>query len=138
MVNTGYGNDRLDGTGNNGIFNEGVILMGDGADTVDALIGNTPGGFSGAGGIIDLGRGNDVLKGFGDGTFKGGDGTDNLILQDGDYTFTPVGDSFAITALGSGATMNINGIETFGGVSSGAFTNVSGGTFKILGGVIVS
>jgi len=162
QVSTGDGNDRMTGIGISyglvnrgvismdagrdsiigsnsglGIFNQGVILMGDGADTVDALIGNTPGGFSGTGGIIDLGRGNDVLKGFGDGSFKGGEGTDNLILQDGVYTFTAGVDGFAITATGSGATMNINSFETFGGVSSGVFTNVSDGTFTILGGVVV-
>jgi hypothetical protein len=150
LINHGYifmgaGRDSITASkSTNGIFNDKTIQMGDGADTIDALIGGasgTPGGFQG-GGLIELGRGNDVLKGFGDGTFKGNEGTDTLILQDGTYTFTPLGNDLQVTATtGTGATMTINSFEALGGANSTAFTSLAGITaptvFQITGGVVV-
>ena len=162
QISTGDGNDRITGIGVSfgivnrgvismdagrdsligsnsalGIFNTGVIQMGDGADTVDALVGSAPGGFSGPGGLIDLGRGNDLLKGFGEGTFRGGDGTDTLILQDGTYHIIAVGNDFQITAdEAPGITMTVNSMELFGGINTASYTALGAGNFIIDGGVI--
>lgn len=133
------GRDSIIGSNSTlGIFNQGLILMGDGADTVDALIGNTPGGFSGVDGIIDCGKGNDVVKGFGEGTFLGGDGTDTLILQDGEYIFTASGNDFLVTAAtGSLASMRINSFENLGGALDTTFQPITGATFMIQDGKVV-
>lgn len=147
FINMGAGKDSITGSNStNGIFNDGKITMGDGDDTVDALIGGasgTPGGFQG-GGLIEFGRGNDVLKGFGEGTFKGGAGTDSLVLQDGVYTVVADGNNFLITAtdLASNSapgTMTINSFEKIGGANDALYTgflNVAADTFRIENGNI--
>ncbi len=138
FINMGAGRDSIIGSNShNGIFNSGTITMGEGADTVDALIGGasgTPGGFQG-GGLIDFGRGNDVLKGFGEGTFKGGAGTDSLVLQDGVYTVVADGSNFTIAANAGAPIMTINSFEKIAGANA-AFQDLTAGTYTISGGLI--
>lgn len=131
VISMGAGKDSITASSSsNGLLNDGRILMGDGADTVDALIGHpngsgSPGGFQG-GGITDLGRGNDVVRGFGIGSFNGGGGTDKLILQDGSYTFTAAGSGFTVTATtGLSGTMTISGFELLGGALDTNFTTIT-------------
>ncbi len=72
------GNDIITGSavaGGKGIYNNGYIYGGNGSGTVDALTG----GFGGNG-AIDLGNDDDILKGFGSGTFVGGDGAGTLVF----------------------------------------------------------
>ncbi len=116
VIIMGAGRDLISAANStNGLYNDKIIQMGDGADTVDALIGGptgTPGGFQGIQGTIDCGRGHDVVRGFGEGTFLGGAGTDTLVLQNGEYTFTPVGDTILVTtSSGNAATMTLNSFE---------------------------
>lgn len=178
-VDTGYGNDILEGTGNDGVFNSGVIRMGDGNDSllgngVSLDIVNRGSIYMGAGrdlitglgptstifnsGVIDtgdgndtvdaltggfqtdapatatilLGRGNDVLKGFGaNQTFNGGAGIDGLVFLDGTYKVTAVGSGFDIVNNSSPA-MHVTGFELI----SGAATITAGlaeGTYTIAG-----
>ena len=51
----------------------------------DALVGGWAGG-----GRADLGAGNDVVRGFGSGTFDGGLGTDALTFNAGTYSIERV------------------------------------------------
>lgn len=73
-----------------GIWNKGLIKTRDGCDTVDALSG----GFAGCGSYY-LGKGDDIVKGFGTGTFYGESGCDKLVLPgaDSDYTITWIASS---------------------------------------------
>ncbi|MFM8524558.1 MAG: hypothetical protein ACKOCM_02915 [Cyanobacteriota bacterium] len=147
FINMGAGKDSITGfNSTNGLFNDGKITMGDGADTVDALIGGaagSPGGLQG-GGLIDFGRGDDVLKGFGEGTFNSGAGTDSLVLQDGIYTVVANGSNFLITATNlaltpSPGTMTINSFEKIGGANDplySGFLDIAADTFKIENGNI--
>jgi hypothetical protein len=122
-LDTGDGNDRIDGTGiaainlvtggairtgngndtiNGGIQNfGGTVETGAGNDTVDAR----DGGFSGTG-TTNLGAGNDDLIGFGSGLFKGGGGKDTLELTPGTYTVDRSGTTVSFKEDGFlGATM---------------------------------
>ncbi len=80
-INTGAGNDTIIGHNNStssapGISNEGTVIdTGVGKDTVDALTG----GFSGDG-MIDLGVGRDLIRGFGEQIVDGGRGFDTAEL----------------------------------------------------------
>ena len=133
LIHTGIGHDRINGTGGNygvvntgtinttdgndvitgngvtkGIENNGSILTGDGNDSVNAL----QGGFSGLG-TTNLGSGNDVLRGFGTGTFVGGPDSDTLIFNPGIYTVTTVSPGvYQITNLG--IQMTVSSFERFG------------------------
>jgi hypothetical protein len=84
-----------------GIWNKGTIDTGNGDDTIDAL----KGGFAGCGTYL-LGRGRDVVKGFGTGTFQGQSGWDSLVLPGtaNDYTITLIGGNNADFTV-----QNING-----------------------------
>jgi hypothetical protein len=99
-LNTGDGNDTISTTNTiDGILNHGTINTGDGDDIISGFITNL--------GIIDTGNGNDslishegfdengqvflgnstdYLKGFGSGSFNGGEGEDTLELTPGSYT----------------------------------------------------
>jgi hypothetical protein len=108
-IDAGSGNDSIIGSGGTyGIYNYngGTIKAGAGDDLVDALIG----GFAGEG-ITDLGTGNDTLKGFGSGTFRGGLGSDTLVFNTGTYTITAgVGTgNYVINGI-----MKVSGFELFG------------------------
>jgi hypothetical protein len=63
-----------------GIYNDGTINTGNGADFIIS-----DGGFEGSGKVF-LGNGKDYLKGFGSGNFNGGNGQDTLELTSGSYT----------------------------------------------------
>ena len=118
MIKTGAGNDIITGTSNAsteqrdafGIINDGTINTGSGDDIIDAL----KGGFNGEG-KIDLGSGNDTLKGFGEGKFHGGTGNDKLLFGTGTYTVS------GSTIVHAGVTMNVNDFEQIGGVNGGLF-----------------
>lgn len=124
-INTGAGNDAItgsvggdgDGIFNIGIFNNGTINTGAGNDTVDAL----QGGFGGNG-TINLGAGKDTLKGFGTGTFNGGDGTDRILFGEGVYEIT----GSTITSSTITGIMNVTGFENIGGASGGLFSFTDG------------
>lgn len=89
------GNDFITGIGaagdEVGIDNGGTIDTGAGNDTVDALFGGSV-MLIGIG-TIDLGIDNYTLKGFGQGTFIDGNGTDKILLGAGTYTITGGGHS---------------------------------------------
>jgi hypothetical protein len=80
IINTGNGSDIITGIGVIGIYNDGTINTGNGKDCIVA-----DGGFNGIGSVF-LGDGKDSLKGFGNGTFNGGNGQDARELTSGSYT----------------------------------------------------
>ena len=119
-IKTGSGNDAITGTASNakreafGIFNDGVIGGGGGNDVFDALKDGW-----GGGGTVDLGRGDDVLRGFGGGTFIGGSGLDALTFSSGTYRIEGVEGQrgvFQVTldSLEASPVMNVVGFEFFG------------------------
>jgi hypothetical protein len=105
---TGNGKDSITGSGFVGILNNGIIFTGQGKDIVDALNG----GFDGDGGVF-LGRGDDMLFGFGTGWFYGGKGTDTLILPLGNYSVgsATIDDNSFVTFTLDDFTMNTIGFE---------------------------
>jgi hypothetical protein len=108
-INTAGDNDVITGIGlTKGIENNGSILTGDGNDSVNAL----QGGFSGLG-TTNLGSGNDVLRGFGTGTFLGGPGSDILVFNPGTYTIT-AGAPGIYRVSNLGIQMTLSGFERFG------------------------
>jgi len=125
LIDTGDGNDKIRG---NGIINTGTINTRGGDDIVDTIAS----GFW-RNGTIDLGTDNDTLKGFGSGTFIGGDGTDKILFGDGIYTIDSV--LGAITESGRlGVSMNVSSFEQIGGVSGGLFT-FANGTLTVTNGI---
>ena len=63
---------------------------------------------------MNLGDGNDTLKGFGTGTFNGGAGdSDKILLGDGDYTIIMEGEVTTITS--NGVAMITTGFESISG-----------------------
>jgi hypothetical protein len=115
-ITTGDGDDTITG---NRIFNDGNIFTGFGNDTIDTL----KRGFAGNG-LIDLGAGNDTLKGFGTGTFLGNSGSDKILFDQGRYTIS----GSRITS--GGLTMNVSSFEQIGGANGGLF-NFGNGTFDV-------
>lgn len=115
-IDTGDGRDTITGintgigTESAGIYNNGLIDTGADDDIVDAL----DGGFRGSG-TIRLGTGNDILKGFGSGTFRGDNGLDRILLGEGNYTIS------GGTITSDGVTMNVSGFEGIGGANGGLF-----------------
>jgi len=88
IIDLGSGNDSIQGimssakSSGAAIFNVGTIVGGAGNDSFDAF----QGGWAGTG-TVDCGIGDDVVTGFGSGTFNGGVGVgDELILPEGKYT----------------------------------------------------
>ena len=131
LIKTGGGNDTLRGVGiidtdptreDFGIRNEGTILLGDGDDTVDALIGGL-----GGNGYIHFGGGTNMLKGFGKQTVYGGGSRESrILLNPGTYYIADQVDSgqhgdgtgaFAIKMKedASAATMDVDGFGLIGG-----------------------
>jgi hypothetical protein len=89
VINTGNGNDYIEGVDINGIgygiYNKGgSINTGDGNDSIIANGGFESGPNSS--GSVFLGEGEDYIKGFGSGDFYGGNGNDTLELTPGTYT----------------------------------------------------
>ena len=86
-IDTGNGNDIIIGTGNGyGIVNRGTINTGNGNDSIIANGGFDLNIYGGDSGKVFLGDGQDYLEGFGNGSFKGGNGQDTLKLTPGSYT----------------------------------------------------
>ena len=119
-INTGAGNDVVTGSAVSdselafGIFNDGVLDAGRGNDVFDALAG----GWSGRG-RADLGAGDDVVRGFGSGTFDGGLGTDALTFNAGTYSIERVAGQrgvFQITLASQldSPVMTVTDFEFFG------------------------
>lgn len=115
LITTGLGRDLIIARGGSiedgldepvyDLFNDGIISMGLGHDTLDAL----PLGFAGSG-TVDLGANNDNLKGFGSGCFIGGRGIDVLTFNPGTYSICSYGDGTFLI----GDTMTVTGFEQFG------------------------
>lgn len=137
-INTGAGNDRVIGIGNNtGPYGEvaGIYLQagsrietrgGDDVVTGRAIRqGTRVNGFSG-GGLISLGAGNDRLDGFGYIEAKGGKGNDTWILSgysSKDFTIAKTNPTSA-----KGATFRLDGVTaTIEGFEAFVFDN---GTFS--------
>lgn len=96
-----------------GIWNDGVIDTGRGRDVLDAI----QGGFAGSGRYF-MGRGADLVKGFGSGSFYGQAGFDALILPglESDYVLTAINgsaDDFVIqNTTGDIRTMTVYSFES--------------------------
>ena len=107
MIDTENGNDSIMGTGQFGIVNvsSSKINTGNGKDIVDALTG----GFDG-GGTVNLGRGKDLIRGFGEQIVDGGQGMDTAELGiDCDVDLLSLGSSFDIKI----GEMEFTDVETF-------------------------
>jgi hypothetical protein len=115
-INTGVGNDTISTISFSageftytGINNSGTINTGAGKDTVDALTG----GFDG-GGRVNLGRGDDLIRGFGNQVVDGGKGCDTAELgidYDEITLSNALGSSIDITF--DSATMAFTDVELF-------------------------
>jgi hypothetical protein len=101
--------------GSRPVLNDGLIDLGDGNDLVDCLVDQSASsspvqpGFLGSG-RLTLGRGNDTLRGFGDGTFLGGTGLDTLVLPPGTYHLQSLSADQCLIA----GRMLVSGFEAFG------------------------
>lgn len=142
IIKTGAGNDIITGIntgesvenpflGRVGIYNNGTINTGAGNDTVDALTG----GFSGTGTTM-FDQGNDILKGFGTGSFDGGHGKDTLIFGTGSYSVSLGTNSGGFYTISSGGIdMLVKSFESIGSAIFPAdtfnFSSVIGGSFTI-------
>jgi hypothetical protein len=144
IINTGAGNDIIIGNGLSvGIYNDGIINTGTGNDIVDALKGgfssfNPPdfGSIFNGLGIVLLGDGNDVLKGFGTGRFDGEDDFDTLLLGAGEYTVSGITNADGFYTVNNGTTdMFVKNFEFIGSASNPAaafsFSSVIGETFMV-------
>ncbi len=148
----GAGNDTIMGsvTTGDGIYNTGTITGGDGDDVIigsksgavasainntglistdagDDIVDAMQGGFIGGTGTIDLGDGNDTLKGFGNGTFSGGAGTDYLVFGAGTGTYDV--DTTLGTITKSGVTMNVNLFDQISFDGGTSFNPLATGSF---------
>lgn len=120
-INTGTGNDTITGTStgiDSGIYNYGTIDTGTGTDVVESL----KGGFRSLLGVGEtyLRADNDILKGFGTGSFYGGTGKDKLLFGKGTYEIS------GSTVVSGGVTMNVFEFEKIGGANSGLFNFQNG------------
>ena len=121
-INTGAGNDiiRVSSRSLWSIYNVGTINTGTGNDIVDGL----KDGFGGDGKTY-LSDGDDTLKGFGEGQFYGGTGTDKILFGVGTYT---VSGSTIISSQFD--TMSVSQFEKIGGANGGLFI-FSNGTLTV-------
>ena len=116
-INMGAGSDTIIGQNNStssapGISNEGTVIdMGAGKDTVDALTG----GFGGSG-SVDLGEGQDLIRGFGQQIVDGGRGFDTAELgidfDENQITFGSTAPT-SIDITFDSATMSFTDVEVF-------------------------
>ena len=105
-----------------GVYNSGIIDMGRGDDVLDA----GSGGFGGNG-TVKMGFGDDVVKGFGSGTFVADKGFDRLLLNSGTYNVVTgsASGSFNISnGAMPGVTMVVSGFESLNGQAFGTGTFV--------------
>jgi hypothetical protein len=120
-INTDEGNDSILNHSASFFRNDGIVTCGAGSDVVDSLSKE----FSGHG-TLDLGTGNDFLKGFAaadalNARFMGGIGIDTLILKAGAYSVVRQ----AVDRYLIGDRMNVIGFEQFG--ASAGFLSLSAG-----------
>ena len=138
-IDTGNGNDTITGAGwglgGFGIFCSNRIDTGSGNDVVDALVG----GFAGRG-LINLGDGDDTLKGFGfvtqwgTGLFDAGLGSDRLLIGEaGTYTISAQADQAGFYSLSKDSNlMLIKSFEFLGNANDGTqFAFAPGTSFTI-------
>jgi uncharacterized protein YkwD len=138
-IDTGNGNDTITGAGwglgGFGIFCSDRIDTGSGNDVVDALVG----GFAGRG-LINLGDGDDTLKGFGfvtqwgTGLFDAGLGSDRLLIGEaGTYTISAQADQAGFYSLRKESNlMLIKSFEFLGNANDGTqFAFTPGTSFTI-------
>jgi uncharacterized protein YkwD/deoxyadenosine/deoxycytidine kinase len=138
-IDTGNGNDTITGSGwglgGYGIFCSNRIDTGSGNDVVDALVG----GFAGRG-LINLGDGDDTLKGFGfvtqwgTGLFDAGLGSDRLLIGEaGTYTISAQADQSGFYSLRKDSNlMLIKSFEFLGNANDGTqFSFAPGTSFTI-------
>jgi hypothetical protein len=152
---TSSGKDRITGTAtaNNGfgIWNDGIIDMGQGNDICQALDANGGAGSFGGTGTVVLGSGKDQLWGFGSGTFygdslgqaaqakagkSGGNNSDSLYFSAGQtYVITAISTTLygqtinGFTIASGGDTMTVYGFETFG--TSASQQALAAGTYTL-------
>jgi hypothetical protein len=131
IINTGNGADRITGQGPTGIVNLGVIRTENGDDVVDALIG----GFAGNG-LVQMGRGNDSVLGFGPGIFHGGMGIDSIFFNPGTYDVSSRYGRVSVITNSSdpslaGIEMIVSGFEFIGSASTESLQVFSSGSFVI-------
>lgn len=113
-IKLGGGNDIVAGfafdglESNEGITNWGKISLGAGNDLIESLAGDF-----GGDGATNLGRGNDVIAGFGTGNFNGGAGTDIIKLTTGVYTFR----DNTLTRDEDGVSMGLRRVEGLSGIA---------------------
>ena len=113
--------DGKTGTQGFGIYNDGLINLGRGNDVIEATIG----GFGGSG-EVGMGQGDDVVRGFGSGIFSGNQGFDQLVFAEGSYQVSDAGGGlFNITSNFNSATMVVSGFEA---INNQAFST---GTFVV-------
>jgi hypothetical protein len=107
------------------IVNDGIIDMGRGDDLLDAL----QGGFGGLG-TARMGSGKDTVKGFGTGFFDGGSGyRDCLIIGPGSYDISASADANGYYQINNGTeVMNVKGFESLNGNS---FQSLAGTTVTV-------
>lgn len=112
-INTGAGNDTIIGSGGVGIFNSGTIDTSAGNDTVDALTGGFD-SFTLTVGTIDLGKGDDLIRGFGNQVVDGGQGFDTAELGI-DYNQITLSNALgsSINIAYDSATMAFTNVELF-------------------------
>jgi hypothetical protein len=87
-------------------------------------------------GIVLLGDGNDVLKGFGTGRFDGEDDTDKLVLGAGSYTVSNAPNTSGFYTLSKGTIdMFVKNFELITSATNSAtsfsFSSVIGETFTV-------
>jgi len=113
-IKLGGGNDIVAGfafnglESNEGITNWGKISTGAGDDVVESLFGD----FGGEG-ATNLGRGDDLIVGFGTGNFNGGAGTDIIKLTTGVYRF----EDNTLTREEDGVSMGLRRVEGLSGIA---------------------
>jgi hypothetical protein len=125
IIDTGDGNDEITGTGSTGISNDGIIKTGNGQDSIIA-----EGGFNDTGRVF-LENGKDYLKGFGTGTFNGGDDQDTLELTSGIYSFWT--SAVGVVFIKNNITMYIVGFEKLiAGGTTYDFTSLTAGQIIVV------
>lgn len=126
VLNMGEGNDEITGFVSCG---NATIYMGAGDDLIDVTTGpqgsqlGMAASAAAPAGIVDLGSGNDALKGFAKGIVYGSSGIDKYLLAPGGYQMTVYSDRFEVTpllssGLPSNETTILFGFEKVGSTSS--------------------
>ena len=119
IIDTGIGNDRLEGTGNDGIFNGGLIATGDGNDQI---IGNGVSFDLVNRGTILMGAGRDTISGLGpvssifnSGVIDTGDGNDIVDALTGGFTTDAPGTASVLMGKGNDILKGFGAAQNFDG-----------------------